>query len=476
MRALLVLVFVSSTAWAGPPSGYQCDPGKPNVGVGCSCPAGYASVRLDEDVAACRRQGDPDADLKVSCKMTGMQIGAGYTKVDRLADVVARPEQLRALGDAVEAECVRERWSAAIARCFAVADKDGAAWDCYEKLAPPARARLEAAVVGVLPPVIQVTDRIRITGRIAFAADDRVAGVSEPVLVDLARQLSARPGLRLTIRVHSDNVGAYAASLKRTQVRAETLKRLLLDQLKLPADRISAIGEGSAKPIEDNKTAAGRARNRRVDLAYTADAAAPEGPPAPPSATAEVRPPVAADLAGYLGALPGRGSLLRATIETSEGTLTCELLPSHAPMTVANFVGLATGQKPFTDPRSGAKVTRRYYDGLTFHRVIPGFMIQGGDPLGTGTGGPGYKFADEIHNANQVDAGSLVMANAGPNTNGGQFFISEARNQRLDASYTVFGRCTPLSVVQKIAAVPRGAFDKPTQPVVIKRVVIERHD
>jgi peptidyl-prolyl cis-trans isomerase A (cyclophilin A) len=171
--------------------------------------------------------------------------------------------------------------------------------------------------------------------------------------------------------------------------------------------------------------------------------------------------------------LPGSGPLV-AKIETSQGTLTCELYDKQAPVTVANFVGLARGLRPFKD-KDGKWVKRPFYDGLIFHRVIPGFMIQGGDPLGTGIGNPGYKFEDEIVPALTFDKpGLLAMANAGPRTNGSQFFITEGTPTYLNGRHTIFGKCDPLSLVTKIAKVERGPRDKPTTDVVMKHVTISR--
>ncbi|HVT06393.1 MAG TPA: peptidylprolyl isomerase [Polyangia bacterium] len=171
--------------------------------------------------------------------------------------------------------------------------------------------------------------------------------------------------------------------------------------------------------------------------------------------------------------LSGSGALV-AKIETSQGTLTCELYDKQAPITVANFVGLARGLRPFKD-KDGKWVKRPFYDGLIFHRVIPGFMIQGGDPLGSGIGNPGYKFEDEIVPALTFDKpGLLAMANAGPRTNGSQFFITEGTPTYLNGRHTIFGKCDPLSVVTKIANVERGPRDKPTTDVVMKHVIISR--
>ncbi len=129
-----------------------------------------------------------------------------------------------------------------------------------------------------------------------------------------------------------------------------------------------------------------------------------------------------------------------ATFKTSMGDLVVKLLPDKAPKTVENFVGLAEGTKEWTDPRGGQKSKKPLYDGTVFHRVIPDFMIQGGDPLGTGTGGPGYRFEDELGSDNRFSKpGLLAMANAGPNTNGSQFFITEVPTPWLDKGHTIFG-------------------------------------
>ena len=166
-----------------------------------------------------------------------------------------------------------------------------------------------------------------------------------------------------------------------------------------------------------------------------------------------------------------------AHFTTSEGNFTVELFEKDAPKTVANFVGLAEGTREWTDPKSGAKMKKPFYDGLIFHRVIADFMIQGGDPLGTGTGDPGYKFADEFGSGRKIDkAGVLAMANAGPNTNGSQFFITLAPQPHLTGKHTVFGEVTQgMNVVEKIGAVKVSRPDnKPLKPVVIQSVKIER--
>ena len=197
--------------------------------------------------------------------------------------------------------------------------------------------------------------------------------------------------------------------------------------------------------------------------------------PGPPAPSGEVRPPSAADLDGYLKGLPGKGKKLVATIATSMGDLTCELFLDAAPATVANFVGLATGKKPWLDPATNAiKKGVKFYDGLTFHRVIPEFMVQGGDPVGNGTGGPGYKFENETSAKLVHGPGTLSMANSGgTGTNGSQFFVTEKATSWLDGRHTVFGKCAEVELVKKIARVPVDR-DRPKTPVTIRRVTFRR--
>lgn len=173
---------------------------------------------------------------------------------------------------------------------------------------------------------------------------------------------------------------------------------------------------------------------------------------------------------------PEKKAPLYATLKTSMGDIVIQLYEDKAPKTVANFVGLATGTKEWTDPKTGDKVKRPLYSGTIFHRVIPGFMIQGGDPLGNGTGGPGYRFEDEFspelrHNK----PGILSMANAGPNTNGSQFFITHKETPFLDGKHSVFGEVVKgQDVVVAIGNVSRDARDRPSRDVVLKEVVISR--
>jgi peptidyl-prolyl cis-trans isomerase A (cyclophilin A) len=166
-----------------------------------------------------------------------------------------------------------------------------------------------------------------------------------------------------------------------------------------------------------------------------------------------------------------------ATLQTTEGTIVCRLFDKEAPQTVANFIDLAEGKRDWTHPVSGKKSKDRLYDGTIFHRVIPDFMVQGGDPAGNGMGGPGYQFADETRNSpHSFDKkGKLAMANAGPNTNGSQFFITVAPTTWLTGKHTIFGEVVEgQDVVDKISAVPRGRQDRPNKDVVLQSVTIER--
>ena len=253
----------------------------------------------------------------------------------------------------------------------------------------------------------------------------------------------------------NDRTGVYLAKLSRD--RANAVAAYLVKK-GIAAKRLTAQGFGAEDPIGDNATDDGKAENRRIEIVVAT----------------EVRAPTAADLATYARGITGKGTLV-ATIATSKGTLHCELFEQAAPMTVANFIGLATGQKAWLDPRTG-KVTkgRPFYDGLVFHRVIPGFMIQGGDPLGTGTGGPGYTFHDELPPGVKHEPGTLAMANAGPGTNGSQFFVDEVQASWLDGHHTIFGRCREIEVIKAIANAPRDQADHPSPPVTITHVGVAR--
>jgi peptidyl-prolyl cis-trans isomerase A (cyclophilin A) len=168
----------------------------------------------------------------------------------------------------------------------------------------------------------------------------------------------------------------------------------------------------------------------------------------------------------------------RAVLHTNHGDITVELFPDHAPKTVANFADLAEGRREWVHPGTREKTTDRLYDGTVFHRIISGFMIQGGDPLGQGIGGPGYQFGDEFHPELQFDRPYLLaMANAGPGTNGSQFFITVAPTAWLNRKHTIFGEVADQAgreVVDRIAAVPTARGDRPVDDVVIESVEVQR--
>jgi peptidyl-prolyl cis-trans isomerase A (cyclophilin A) len=166
-----------------------------------------------------------------------------------------------------------------------------------------------------------------------------------------------------------------------------------------------------------------------------------------------------------------------AIFDTTEGTIVCRLFEKEAPKTVANFVDLAEGKREWKHPSTGNKSNDRLYDGTIFHRVIPEFMVQGGDPQGTGMGGPGYQFEDETKGSpHKFDKpGKLAMANAGPNTNGSQFFITVVPTTWLTGKHTIFGEVVEgQDIVDKITKVPRGAQDRPKKDVVLKKVTVEK--
>jgi peptidyl-prolyl cis-trans isomerase A (cyclophilin A) len=206
--------------------------------------------------------------------------------------------------------------------------------------------------------------------------------------------------------------------------------------------------------------------------AEPAPAAAPAPTPAPAA-----KPPVAK--APDAPAPAPKPTRLLARFQTSQGNFTAELNEKEAPGTVANFAGLASGEKEWTHPGTGAKQKKPYYDGLTFHRIIDGFMIQGGDPLGTGTGGPGFTIKDEYNSLKHDEAGTLAMARTpAPDSAGSQFYINVAPTPFLDGQrppYVVFGKIVEgMDVVLKIGKTPTMPGDRPATPVVINKVTIER--
>jgi len=292
--------------------------------------------------------------------------------------------------------------------------------------------------------------------------DTAIKPAARPLLDAIGKLLARDASSTFSIGCHTDDTapdndhtGGYNQKL--SQQRADAVAGYLAKH-GIAAKRMIARGYGRDKPVVDNTSDDGKRRNRRLEIAIVA----------------EVRPPDAADLAIYTKAIKGKGALI-ATIATNQGTIHCQLFDDKAPSAVANFIGLATGQKPWTDPQSGKTIRGKpFYDGLVFHRVIPHFMIQGGDPLGAGTGGPGYTFEDELPPDLTHKPGTLAMANAGPSTNGSQFFIDEIEATWLNNHFTIFGQCKEVDVVTRIASVPRGPSDKPDSPVTISRITIAR--
>ncbi len=170
-----------------------------------------------------------------------------------------------------------------------------------------------------------------------------------------------------------------------------------------------------------------------------------------------------------------KGKDMIAVFDTNKGTFKVKLFAEKSPKTVENFVGLAEGTKEWTDPKTGEKVKKPFYNGLIFHRVIPNFMIQGGCPVGQGTGGPGYRFDDEANDLKHSKPGMLSMANAGPNTNGSQFFVTVAATPWLDGRHTIFGEVVEgMDLIYDISKVRTGAMDRPIEPITIKTVTIEK--
>ncbi|WP_255208240.1 peptidylprolyl isomerase [Myxococcus sp. AM009] len=204
-------------------------------------------------------------------------------------------------------------------------------------------------------------------------------------------------------------------------------------------------------------------------------ATTPAKPVTPSAAEVPAAAPPAEAASGEWTKKVQAGQDVYATLETNQGAIVVRLFSKDAPKTVANFVGLATGEKAWTDPKTGQRVAGKpLYDGVIFHRVIPGFMIQGGDPTGTGRGDPGYRFEDEFQSGRTFDKkGLLAMANAGPGTNGSQFFITTSTPDYLNNRHTIFGEVVSgYDVVEKISNVQRDPRDKPLEAVVIQKIAM----
>ncbi len=238
----------------------------------------------------------------------------------------------------------------------------------------------------------------------------------------------------------------------------------------LPEEAAEQGAVAPKAPAEDGASA-----GAKTGAAEPAAAGAGSGTGGAPAAEGD---PLHGDfpLAAALEGISGSGKLW-AVLDTERGPIACELFEDAAPRTVANFVGLARGLRPFLDPADGTWKTRPFYDGTIFHRVIPGFMIQGGDPTGTGTGGAGYTIPDEIRPDLRFDVpGRLAMAGRGPNTASSQFFVTLAPASHLDGQHTIFGQCTKdgVKIADDMAMVPRGPDDRPKEPERIERVRILR--
>ncbi|MBM4392490.1 MAG: peptidylprolyl isomerase [Deltaproteobacteria bacterium] len=206
--------------------------------------------------------------------------------------------------------------------------------------------------------------------------------------------------------------------------------------------------------------------------AFAAPLAAVSVPSRPSLPAPDTSPPGPGLPVPDLGLAPGER--LVAVLVTSLGDVRCTLDHAASPVSVANFVALARGEREWVDPIDGESTRRPLYDGTLFHRVVPGFLVQGGDPSGTGTGGPGYSVVDEAAGSVFDRAGILALANRGPNTGGSQFFVTLGPARHIDGRYTPLGTCASLAVLERIAAVPRGERNRPLAPPVLRSVRIEK--
>jgi len=272
---------------------------------------------------------------------------------------------------------------------------------------------------------------------------------------------------------------SLSRSLSPLTTRASTLSSIVLVAVSLLVSgcedkALVARAESLAKEVDSLKGKINELESEKAAIAQRLSASEKRVKSLEEAARTADKKELIEETAAALGIKPG--TPLFATFKTSMGDITVELFWEKVPKTVRNFVELAEGKKPWTDPKTQKQVTTKLYDGTIFHRVIPNFMIQGGDPMGTGMGGPGYKFADEFVADLKHDApGTLSMANSGPNTNGSQFFITEVPTPHLDGRHTVFGRTiSGTELVGQITRVEKAAQDRPKTDVVLKSVVIGR--
>lgn len=301
-------------------------------------------------------------------------------------------------------------------------------------------------------------------------ADRAVQGAPEDVDIGLTRALfllqqgrrdEARAALEGMLATTPDHVG-LAFSLAVMALEEGDLER---------AVPLFEVAEAGGMPLGEDLTRMYFLVGRRAD--YLQRASEYLWPLGDEQAISQAEDPEAAyrEHLGY-----AEGQALHAVFVTPEGDIDCRLFPEEAPVTVANFVGLARGTHPWVDPETGELGSGPYYDGTVFHRVIPDFMVQGGDPSGVGSGGPGYVFADEISAEHRFEGpGVLAMANQGPDTNGSQFFITDGPADWLTGSHTIFGQCDEAgqAVVSALAEVERGELDKPVDDLVLETVRIE---
>jgi peptidyl-prolyl cis-trans isomerase A (cyclophilin A) len=288
--------------------------------------------------------------------------------------------------------------------------------------------------------------------------------------------LSARPRLRYpyrTLALLTSCVAALVGCESKVPEPAPSAKPVAeVSKPATPATPAPTSSAASAEKGVEEKSAAEKAAAERPRLRD------PVFPKIQAKPVAEVKAWPGDPLQGKfsmedaLQGLPGKGTKLFADLTTAEGKLECELWPDKAPLTVANFVGLARGNRPWKKGNSWVK--QPLYDGTVIHRVIKGFMLQGGDPNGNGSGGPGYELPDEIwEGAHHDQRGLLCMANHGANTNGSQFFIMDGPAPHLDGGYTIFGKCTPDAVIQKLVSTP-ALGDRAVEPPKISKVVVRR--